>query len=145
MGGVGLGALTCQLERSAHSALRATSGMPPTTERLDFLTSEAIPRLRDSAATLLLHGFGGSRWKAWWPADQHLIQAFLGHTEPIPFTWAYKVGRQPIEYVEAGGRRAIYSRALNGAVPTVYRDLVINLVHDPVPTWPPTSGGESFA
>ncbi len=136
--GIGLGAWTYQLERSAHSALRATSGTPPTAERLDFLTSEVFPRVRGTAQTLLLHGFGGSRWKEWWPADEQLIRAFVGVDGAIPFTWTHKVGRQSIEFLEADGHRAIYTRALNGAVPTVYKELVISLVHDRSPAWPPT-------
>lgn len=135
--GVGLGALTYQIERSAHSALRATLGTPPTPSRLNFLANEVIPRLRLSASTLLLHGFGGSRWKEWWPADERLIQAFVSQPTSIPFTWEHKVGGQSLEFLEADGRRVIYSRALNGAIPRAYKELVIGLVHDPTPPWPP--------
>jgi hypothetical protein len=137
--GVGLGALTYQIERSAHSALRATGGTPPTQDRLAFLTGEVLPHLRLSARTLILHGFGGGRWKEWWPADERFIQCFLGLQEPIPFAWAHKVGGQSIEFIKAAGHRAIYSRALNGAVPADYKDLVISLVHDPLPAWPPVA------
>jgi hypothetical protein len=135
--GVGLGAVTYQIERSAHSALQATLGMPPTPSRLNFLADEVIPRLRLSASTLLLHGFGGSRSKEWWPADERLIQAFVNSPASIPLTWEHKVGGQSIEFLEADGRRVIYSRALNGAIPRAYKDLVISLVHDPTPPWPP--------
>lgn len=37
----GIGALAYQLERSAHAALQADRGMPPTDERLDFLGSRS--------------------------------------------------------------------------------------------------------
>ncbi len=98
--GIGLGALTYQIERSAHSALKATLGTPPTPVRLEFLTREVIPRLRASANTLLLHGFGGSRWKEWWPADERLIQAFIGSPDPIGFAWTHKVRGQSVEFAE---------------------------------------------
>jgi hypothetical protein len=135
--GVGLGAVTYQIERSAHSALEATLGMPPTPSRINFLANEVIPHLRMSASTLLLHGFGGSRWKEWWPADERLIQSFVGQTASIPFKWEHKVGGQSLEFLEADGRRVIYSRALNGAIPRAYKELVIGLVHDTKPPWPP--------
>jgi hypothetical protein len=134
---VGLGSLTYQIERSAHSALRAAAGTPPSPTRTNFLTTEVIPKLRDSANTLLIHGFGGGRWPDWWASDERLIKAFLGRGEAISFDFRHKVGRQPIEFVEEGDRRVIYSRALNGAVPRDYKQLVRRLVHDARAPWPP--------
>jgi hypothetical protein len=135
--GIGLGALTYQIERSADSALKATLGTPPTPARLEFITREVIPRLHASANTLLLHGFGGSRWKEWWPADERLIQAFLGSADPIGFTWTHKVRGQSVEFAESGGNRVIYSRALSGTVSRDYKQLLIGLVHDHAAPWPP--------
>jgi hypothetical protein len=134
---VGLGSLTYQIERSAHSALRAAAGTPPSPTRTNFLETEVIPKLRDSANTLLLHGFGGGRWPDWWASDERLIKAFLDREEVISFDFRHKVGRQSIEFIEEGDRRVIYSRALNGAVPYEYKQLVRRLVHDARAPWPP--------
>jgi hypothetical protein len=133
---VGLGSLTYQIERSAHPALRAAAGAPPSPTRTKFLETEVIPRLRDSAGTLLLHGFGSGRWPDWWASDERLIKAYLGREEVISFDFRHKVGRQSIEFIEEGDRRVIYSRALNGPVPREYKQLVRRLVHDARAPWP---------
>ncbi len=135
--GVGLGALAYQVERSAHAALRADLGTPPSDERVAFLADEVIPRLRDSSSTLILHGFGGRRWPEWWPRDEKLIRAFLNHGGPIDWRWETKIAGQFLEYLEVGQRRALYTRALNGPLPSAYKESVIRLVHDEAATWPP--------
>jgi hypothetical protein len=65
-----------------------------------------------------------------------LIKAFLGRKGVISFDFRHKVGRQSIEFIEEGDRRVIYSRALNGAVPREYKQLVRRLVHDARAPWP---------
>ena len=142
---IGLGALTYQIERSAHSALKATHGNPPSDARIRFLVDEVIPQLKRSSSTLILHGFGGSRWQEWWPQDQRLIQAFLDHDQPITWKWDSKVDGHSLEFKEWNDRRAIYSRALNGVGPRwpspVYKETVIGLVHNERANWPPAASG----
>jgi hypothetical protein len=140
---IGLGALTYQIERSAHSALKATHGNPPSDARVRFLVDEVVPHLKRSSAILVLHGFGGARSKQWWPQDQRLIQGFLDHGEPIAWKWDVKVDGQSLEFKELNGRRVIYSRALSGMAPRgpspLYKETVIGLVHDERPVWPPAT------
>ncbi len=138
--GVGLGVLTYQLERSAHAALQTDLGTPPSDERVEFLADEVIPKLRGSASMLILHGFGGRRWREWWPRDEKVIRAFLNYGGPIDWRWGTKIAGQPLEFLEVGQRRALYTRALNGPVPAPYKESVIRLVHDEPPTWPPSDG-----
>jgi len=136
----GLGAVTYQLERSAHSALRSDLGTPPSQERVTFLADEVIPKLRNSSSTLILHGFGGHRWPEWWPRDEKLIRSFLSYRGPIDWKWQTKIAGQSLEFLEVGDRRAIYSRALSGPVPSAYSEAVIRLVDDEVASWPPLVG-----
>jgi hypothetical protein len=134
---LGLGALTYQIERSARSALTAVAGSSPTPTRTEFLVADVIPRIRANANTLLLHGFGGGPWKDWWASDERLIQAFLGSDAHVPFDFSNKVGGQAIEFAEANEHRAIYTRALNGAVSAEYKRLVRDLIHRETAPWPP--------
>jgi len=140
---IGLGALTYQIERSAHSALKATLGTPPSDARVKFMLNEVFPHLKRSSTTLILHGFGGAKSKQWWLQDQRLIQCFLDHEEPVALNWDVKIDGQSLEFKEANGRRVIYSRALSGEAPrgpsALYKQTVIGLVHDERPVWPPTT------
>jgi hypothetical protein len=127
MGGVGLGAITYRSSEAPIPPSRRPWAYRP---RLHDSTS--WPRRSSRACAqarpkLLLDGFGGSRWKEWWRLDERLIQAFVGRPDPIRFTWERKVGAQSIEFLEADGRRVIYSRALNGAIPRKYKELLIGL------------------
>ena len=128
--GPGLGALAYQLDRSSHSALRADLGTPPSDERIAFLADEVISRLRDSSSTLILQGFGGRRWPEWWRQDEKLVRAFLAYSGPINWRWETKTAGQSLEFLEVGNRRVLYTRALNGPVPSAYKEAVIRLVHD---------------
>jgi len=121
----GLGRRMYQLERSASISLAATGGRPPSDDRLRFLVDHAIPRLRESARVLLMHGFGGRSHKEWQQADQAIASAVLG-TE-VTFDWqpAYNTW---IFHQEHAGRRAVGSRALNGPVAGRYLDLITDLV-----------------
>jgi hypothetical protein len=130
--GPGLGALAYQLDRSAHAAVRADLGTPPSDERVAFLADVVISRLRDSSSTLIIHGFGGRGWPAWWAQDEKLIRAFLDFNEPINWKWETKTAGQSLEFLEAGNRRVLYTRALSGPVPRAYKETVIRLVHDEV-------------
>jgi len=121
----GLGRRMYQLERSASISLAASGGRPPSDERLGFLVDYAIPRLRESAQVLLMHGFGGRSPREWQRADQAIASAFLGtgvtfDWQPAYNTWIFHHGHS--------GRRVVCSRALNGPVAGPYLDLVTELV-----------------
>lgn len=73
----GLGGLTYQIERSALPARKSSGGRVPSRNRTDWLVEEVLPALRQSAHTLLIHGFGsGTAWDA---NGLELIDAFLGY------------------------------------------------------------------
>lgn len=103
-----------------------------------FLAHEVIPELRKSSSTLILHGFGGNRWHKWWPRDEKLIQSFLDYAGLIDWKWETKIAGQPLEFFQVGHRRALYARALNGPVPSAYKEAVIRMVHDESVHWPPS-------
>ena len=126
--GPGLGALAYQIERSAVPAFKQLQGRPPTGERVQFMTDVVMPRLRNGAKVLLLHGFGGSLEMAWRPWDRAVIAAFLGIPEfEVAVDWQRPAGTY-LGFLERGDRRVIFARALSGAVSSDYISAVRQLV-----------------
>jgi hypothetical protein len=78
----GLGDRVYQIERSALPAKQSSRGKVPTRARTDWLVREVIPPLRQTAHTLLLHGFGNG--KVWDENAVELINAFLGYDSGTP-------------------------------------------------------------
>ncbi|HUY25745.1 MAG TPA: hypothetical protein VMV09_10665 [Candidatus Saccharimonadales bacterium] len=110
----GLGDLAYQIERSALPAKKSSGGIPPTKERTDWLVTEVIPALRQTARTLLIHGFGNSQ--AWDANGVELINVFRGYK---PGTLAkVEWGPRPPKRGDwlwshtAGAHRVVWSRAL---------------------------------
>jgi len=124
-----LGDLAYQIERSAYPSKQRLRGRPPNTPRVNWLVTEVIPTLRQSARVILLHGGGGRRGNGWETVDLPLIRAFLGlEPQASPkFTWEH-VGKTDLGHDEVDGRLAVSSRALSSAISAAYvtrlRDLL---------------------
>jgi len=110
----GLGDLVYQIERSGLPAKRSSEGAPPTLERTDWLVEEVIPSLRETANTLLIHGFGNSH--AWTRNDLRLINAFLGYEPgtPTEVDWIRITPRRGdwLWFLADGDHRVVWTRAL---------------------------------
>jgi len=110
----GLGGLVYQIERSALPAKTSSGGKVPTRERTDWLVREVIPALRQTAHTLLIHGFGNG--KAWDANGLELISTFLGY-EPGTLT-RLEWGPAPAKRGDwlwsraEGKHRVVWTRAL---------------------------------
>jgi len=137
LGAPGLGDYVYQIDRSALPAMTSDKGAPPSDIRVAFLV-EVLGVLRDSARTLLLHGFGGpGRWHDWWAQDQRLIAAFMdmdSHTS-VKLDWQHAAGHNSLGTLSTNGRKVVYSRALSNRVTPAYIDAVRSAVNsEGVPT-----------
>ena len=122
----GLGDRVYQIERSALPAKRSSGGKVPSQTRTDWLVQEVIPTLRQTAHTLLLHGFGNGR--VWDENAVELINAFLGYDSraPMKVDWrsvTAKRGDWLWSRVE-GDHRVVWSRALGWSWREEYRSEV---------------------
>jgi hypothetical protein len=124
--GVGLGDLVYQIERSALPAKRSSRGKVPTRTRTDWLVQEVIPALRQTAHTLLLHGFGNGN--VWDENAVELINAFLGYDSGTPthVDWTSVTSKRGdwLWFRVEGDHRVVWSRALGWPWRDEYRSAV---------------------
>ncbi len=108
--GMGLGERAYQIERSAASARKVRDGMPPSPERVDFISRTFLPSVAGTARVLLMHGFGSSRrWAAWKERSNQIASAFLGRDAALEFN-----GVPDLEVRDTDdGRVFIWCRALS--------------------------------
>jgi hypothetical protein len=119
-----LGDLAYLIERSGYPARKAIEGRQPEPERSLWLEQEVIPTLRETAAVLIIYGYGRN-FKQWLPGDQRLVEAFLGRpvhvtSEPVPGGWLW--------HDSADGRLVVYMDAPSGSVSHAYLEGVRELV-----------------
>lgn len=119
-----LGDLAYLIERSAYPARKVIEGRQPEPERALWLEQEVIPTLRETAAVLIIYGYGRS-FKQWFPGDQRLFEAFLGgpvqvHSEGVP--------GGSLWHDSADGRLVVYMDAPSGSVSHAYLDGVRRIV-----------------
>jgi hypothetical protein len=130
----GLGACVYQIERSGLPAMRSSGGMAPKAGRTEFLANEVIPSLRQTAHTLLLHGFGHG--KAWDENAVELINAFLGYGSDTPTEVHWRlVTTKPGDRLWArveGDHRVVWSRALGWPWRDEYRSAVRSELGTPI-------------
>jgi hypothetical protein len=109
-----LGGLVYQIERSAFPAKRSSGGRGPSMERTEWLVAEIMPTLRQTAGTLLIHGFGSGR--VWNESADALINAFLGYESgtPTKVEWQSVTSQWGdwLWYQVNGDHRVVWSRAL---------------------------------
>jgi hypothetical protein len=110
----GLGGLVYQIERSALPAKKSSGGNVPTRNRTDWLVRDVIPALRQTAHTLLIHGFGNGR--TWDANGLELANAFLGYDPGIltKLEWGPVPAKRGdwLWSRHEGDHRVIWSRAL---------------------------------
>jgi hypothetical protein len=88
-----------------------------------------IPTLRETAAVLIIYGYGRN-FKQWLPGGQRLFEAFLGrplqvNSEPGRGGWLW--------HDSADGRLVVYMDAPSGSVSHAYLDEVRRVVQGGVP------------
>jgi hypothetical protein len=100
--------------------------MAPKAGRTEFLANEVIPSLRQTAHTLLLHGFGHG--KAWDENAVELINAFLGYDlgTPTKVDWRSVTPKRGdwLWSRDEGNHRVVWSRALGWSWREEYRSAV---------------------
>jgi hypothetical protein len=83
-------------------------------ERTEWLVAEIMPTLRQTAGTLLIHGFGSGR--VWNESADALINAFLGYESgtPTKVEWQSVTSQWGdwLWYQVNGDHRVVWSRAL---------------------------------
>jgi len=119
----GLGDIVYQIDRSALPAKRSSRGKVPTQTRTDWLVQEVVPSLRQTAHTLLLHGFGNG--KVWDENAVDLVNAFLGYDPgtPTKVDW-HSVTSKRGDWLWCrveGDHRVVWSRALGWSWRDEYR------------------------